>query len=200
MRLYGLTGGIGMGKSAAAELLRQTGLPVIDTDALARDLVEPGQPALDEIVAAFGTGLLDPAGRLRRDELARLVFAGETARARLEGILHPRIRAAWQAETNEWRARGCAAGVVVIPLLYETGAAPAFDAVICVACSAATQHNRLRAREWDTKQIERRIAAQWPVTRKLDQATFVVWSEGTLAVLAEQLRRVLQNAGDGAAR
>lgn len=191
MLLYGLTGGIGMGKSAAADFLRQAGLPVIDTDVLARDLVEPGRPALAAIVAEFGPVILDAAGRLRREELARLVFADEKARARLENILHPRIRVAWQAATDEWRARGEAAGVVVIPLLYETGAADAFDAVISVGCSPATQHQRLRDRGWDAGQIARRIQAQWPVARKLDLATFVVWSEGSLEVLAEQLRRVL---------
>ena len=118
MIVLGLTGGIGMGKSTCAQLLRQRAVPVVDTDGLARRVVEPGQPAQAEILAAFGQQMLGADGQLRRDELARLVFADLDARRRLESILHPRIRELWRAQAESWRAENHALAVVVIPLLF----------------------------------------------------------------------------------
>src|SRR6185436_6394827 len=123
MKIIGLTGGIGMGKSKAAELLEQRGLPVIDTDLLARQVVEPGQPALQEIEQEFGSDLIDTDGQLRRDELARRVFADEARRQQLERIVHPRIRDKWLAQVERWRKEARPLCVVVIPLLFETNAA-----------------------------------------------------------------------------
>jgi dephospho-CoA kinase len=191
MKLFGLTGGIGMGKSTADRLLRERGVDVVDTDLLARALVEPGQPALGEIQAAFGADMVDMQGRLRRDALARRVFSDAAARKQLEDILHPRIRGLWQQQLETWRAAGRPRAVVVIPLLYETGAAAHFDAVICVACSAATQRRRLQARGWDDGQIYRRLNAQWPVEKKMELANYVVWTEGDLEAHARQLERIL---------
>lgn len=190
MRLFGLTGGIGMGKSTASDFLTQGGIPVVDTDQIARQLVEPGQPALAELVAVFGAQLLDGSGRLRRDELARRVFADPEARRKLEAILHPRIRETWLKQVEQWRAEKRPLGVVVIPLLFETQAEHYFDATVCVACSAATQRERLRTRDWTDAQIDQRIAAQMPVERKLHFSTYVAWSEGRVEVLAEQLKRI----------
>jgi len=190
MKTFGLTGGIGMGKSAAARLLGERGVPVVDTDVLARQVVEPGQPALREIQGAFGDEVVGPDG-LRRDALARIVFADPAARQKLESITHPRIQELWHRQIETWRAERHAAAVVVIPLLFETGAARIFDATLCVACSAATQQERLRERNWTTEQIQQRIAAQWPIEKKMAGADFVVWSEGGLDVLGEQLGRVI---------
>lgn len=180
-----------MGKSTAAKILSARGIPVVDTDELARQLVAPGEPALAEITAAFPTGIVDATGQLRRDELARLVFADSAARQKLEAILHPRIRERWLAQVAAWRAAGAAAAVVVIPLLFETAAEASFDAVICVACSAATQQARLRARGWTDEEIRRRIAAQWPVEKKMAAAHRVVWTEGIPDTVAAQLSRII---------
>jgi dephospho-CoA kinase len=193
MKVFGLTGGIGMGKSTAAELLRPR-VAVVDTDDLAREVVEPGQPALAEVREWFGPEILAEDGRLRRAELARRVFADAAARQQLEAILHPRIRARWQAQIERWRAAGETVGVVVIPLLFETHAAAHFDATVCLACTAATQHERLRARGWTTEQIAQRIQAQWPLEKKMALADFVVWTEGPLAVLGEQFGRIIPAA------
>src|ERR1044071_4876378 len=132
-----------MGKSTAADLLRRRGLPVVDSDVIARQVVEPGQPALKEIRAVFGDAIIGPDGRLRRDQLAARVFADAGARRQLEEILHPRIRAVWQAQLDAWRREGRPAAVAVIPLLFETDSARHFDFTICVACSAETQRRRL---------------------------------------------------------
>jgi dephospho-CoA kinase len=194
MQTIGLTGGMGMGKSAAAELLRQRGVPVIDTDVVARQVVEPGQSALAQVAAAFGADLLGADGRLRREELARRVFGGAAARQQLEEILHPAIHAVWQEQVGIWRAEGRKLAVVVIPLLFETRTAAWFDLTVCVACTASTQHERLRGRGWSSLQIQQRLAAQLPIEQKMALAHRVLWSEGELDVLAKQLDRILPPA------
>jgi dephospho-CoA kinase len=191
MKLIGITGGVGMGKSTSEKLLRERGVPVLDTDQLARDLVEPGQPALAEIGARFGDGLVGADGRLLRGKLANRVFNDAPSRRDLEAILHPRIRERWLAEAARWRAEGQPLGAVAIPLLYETGAEQDLDVVLCVACGAATQRERLRQRGWSEEESSRRIASQMPVEQKLALAQFVVWTEGDLIVHAAQLERIL---------
>jgi dephospho-CoA kinase len=180
-----------MGKSAAAQFFRARGVPVVDTDDLARQVVQPGQPALAEVLAAFGSQFAAPDGQLRRDELARGVFADPAARQRLEQILHPRIRALWRAQVETWRAEGRPLAVVVIPLLFETKAEAELDMTICVACSAATQLQRLQARGWSMEQIQQRLQAQWPIEKKMDQADYVIWTEASLDVHAGQIERIL---------
>jgi dephospho-CoA kinase len=192
MKTFGLTGGAGMGKSTSAEFLRARGVPVVDTDELARQFVQPGELALAEIQNAFGQKITAPDGCLRRDELARIVFADPAAREKLEAILHPRIRAAWLAQLETWRRENHPLAVVVIPLLYETQAESRFDKIICVACSVASQHERLLARGWNEEQIRQRLAAQWPVARKIERADFVVWSEGALEVQRQQWLQILE--------
>ena len=109
MKLCGLTGGVGMGKSTAAGFLLAAGARVVDTDDIAHELVQPGQPALAEIAAAFGNRVIAPDGTLNRGEVAKIVFADAGARQKLEGILHPRIRERWQEEVAGWRRENCAA-------------------------------------------------------------------------------------------
>ena len=191
MKVFGLTGGIGMGKSAAAQSLQNRGVPVVDTDVLARQMVEPGRPALQEIRLAFGEQMIGPDGRLRREALARIVFSDPAARQQLENITHPRIRESWMQQIELWRLERRAHAVVVIPLLFETGAERELDATICVACSAATRRQRLAERGWTVDEIHQRIAAQWPIDRKMARADFVVWTEGGLDVLADQLARII---------
>jgi dephospho-CoA kinase len=191
MQLFGVTGGVGMGKSTAGDILRRQGVSVADTDVIARQLVEPGQPALEEIAVRFGPSILFADGRLNRKELARVIFSDAAARADLEAILHPRIRAAWQAGVENWRAAGHATGAVIIPLLFETKAAALFDAVICIACSGASQWQRLRQRGWSDGEIRQRLDAQLPLEQKIAQSDFVVWTDTTLEAHAAQLSRII---------
>ncbi|HZL79823.1 MAG TPA: dephospho-CoA kinase [Candidatus Limnocylindrales bacterium] len=191
MKTCGLTGGAGMGKSTAAGFFLQHGARIIDTDDLARQLVEPGQPALAEIKKQFGSNLLAGNGELKRDELARLVFSDPAARKKLEDILHPRIRERWLAQIKIWRKENCAPAIVVIPLLFETQAESHFDKIICVACSTASQHERLLARGWTPEEIQQRIAAQWPVAQKISRSDFMVWTEGVPEIHAQQVGRIL---------
>jgi dephospho-CoA kinase len=193
MKLLGLTGGIGMGKSVALAFLAERGLPVADTDILARQVVEPGQPALDEIRAVFGPAVIEPSGKLSRAGLARIVFADNSARGKLEAIIHPRIRSAWKDQAECWRRENHPAGAVAIPLLFETKAQSDFDAIICAACGEATQWIRLLSRGWSQEEIRQRIQSQWPVSEKMALSHYVVWTEGSLESHAEQLERILQS-------
>jgi len=189
----GLTGGIGMGKSTAAELLAKRGAMVCDSDELARELVVPGQPALAEIVDTFGSAVLRDDGSLNRAKVAELVFSNSTAREKLEAILHPCIREAWQARLEDWAVAGERLAVVVIPLLFETQAESSFDKTVCVACSSELQRERLRGREWTDDQISSRIAAQMAVGKKIKRADHVIWTDGTIEVLASQWAELLSS-------
>ncbi len=193
MKLFGITGGLGMGKSTAQSLLARRGVSVVDTDQIARDLVAPDQPAHAEIQSEFGPAFINPDGTLNRQTLAEKVFADAQARQLLESILHPRIRACWQAEVEGWRRQEVALGAVVIPLLFETDAASSFDFTVCVACSAALQLQRLGERGWTEGEIQRRLAAQWPVQRKVDASDHVVWTDGSMDVHAAQWDRLLRS-------
>ena len=191
MNLFGLTGGVGMGKSTTARLLQDRHVPIVDTDQLARELVLPGQPALADIQNAFGPEFVSPDGQLRRHDLAEIVFADATARKKLEAILHPKIRERWLAQVEIWKKEGRGLGVVVIPLLFETRAESHFNKIICVACSLNSQRERLAARGWTPKQVRQRIAAQMPIAEKISRANFVIWTEGDLQNHALQLDRIL---------
>jgi dephospho-CoA kinase len=180
-----------MGKSTAAGFLLQRGARVVDTDDLAHELVRPGQPALAEIGKEFSKKILNPDGSLDRRALAGIVFNDEVARKKLEAILHPRIRESWQSQAEIWRKENCPLAVVVIPLLFETQAENAFDKIICVACSPASQRERLTARGWSPEQITRRIAAQMPVEQKLARSHFIIWTEGSTEAHRRQISEIV---------
>mgnify|MGYP000244701243 CR=1 FL=1 len=193
MKLLGLTGGVGMGKSTAARFFEELGLPVVDTDRLAHELTTPGQPALQQIIQHFGSQFLNADGTLNRRAMAEKIFANSAARKTLENILHPLIRAAWKTTVQRWQNAGLQRAVVVIPLLYETGAEREVDRVACVACSFKTQASRLSARGWPEPHWRQRIAAQMPVEEKINRAHFVIWTEGSLAVHRAQIERLLRH-------
>jgi dephospho-CoA kinase len=174
-RVIGLTGGIASGKSAVAATLRELGHPVIDADALARQVVEPGSPALAEIVARFGREVLDAEGRLDRKRLGDIVFSDAAARADLNRIIHPRIGAAGQAEIARLAAAGAPLVFYEAALLVENGLARAFDGLIVVAVSPEIQLARLIARDGlGRPEAEARLAAQLPLETKLAAATHVI--------------------------
>ena len=190
-RVLGLTGGVGMGKSTAARLLKKVGLPVVDSDDLAREAVQPGTEGLAEIADEFGEGFLKPDGSLDRDKMASKVFQDEAARKRLEAIIHPRVRTVWEKQIDQWREQKRPVGVVVIPLLFEVDLQDSFDAVLCVACTANTQRARLRERNWDDAQITARIAAQMDIAQKMDLADHILWNEGAPELLVDQMKEIL---------
>ena len=192
MIICGLTGGVGMGKSTAAGFFLELGACVVDTDQLARQLVQLGQPALVEIQNKFGENIVSSSGELRRDELARTIFAYAEARKKLEDILHPLIRESWLAQIEIWRKENRRLAIVVIPLLFETQAETYFDTLICAACSSVEQHERLQARGWNDEQIRQRIMAQLPAETKMTRSDYVLWTEGSLASHQQQAAQIFQ--------
>jgi dephospho-CoA kinase len=178
----GLTGGIGAGKSAAASRLAALGAVVVDSDRLAREVVEPGSDGLAEVVAAFGPQVLDAAGALDRPALGRVVFGDADARRRLEAILHPRIR----ARSAALNAAAPADAIVVndVPLLVESGIAPAYHLVIVVDAAPATRVERLvRDRGMSTDEATARIAAQIDDATRRAAADVVLDNDGDRGTL-----------------
>jgi dephospho-CoA kinase len=183
---WGITGGIGAGKSAAGVFLAARGIPLLDTDDVAREVVSPGSDGLDEVLRCFGRGILRDDGSLDRAALAAVVFGSDERRKELESILHPRIHAAWSAWLQRQEAIGTPLVAVVIPLLFEKGYEGGFQDVIAVGCTDGTQRLRLRARGWDDSQIKARVGSQWSTARKMAAASRMIWNEGTPKVHAKQ--------------
>lgn len=192
MRRVALTGGIGTGKSYVRGRLAEAGIPTIDADQLARDVVAPGTPALRAIARRFGPGVLGPDGGLDRKALASIVFSDPDARRALEAIVHPAVRHAADAWLDAHALRGTPLAVADIPLLFETGRERDFDAVIVTSCSLPTQLARVIARDGLTEAEARaRISAQWPTAEKASRATWVVTTDGDFADTDAAIRRLL---------
>jgi dephospho-CoA kinase len=194
----GLTGGIASGKSLVAAELAARGAIVIDADVLARQVVEPGTPALAAIVERFGRQVLTD-GQLDRSRLGEIVFADPLARRDLERIVHPAVRA--RAAELERAAEGAAVVVHVIPLLVETGQQQNFDFVVTVDVDQEAQIQRLRARNgFSRAEAEARIAAQATREDRRAAADVVLDNTGTLARLSDQIAALWAVLTSAAAR
>ncbi len=190
--LVGLTGGIATGKSTVSEILRQLGGEIIDADRLARDVVEPEQPAWKQIVAEFGRGVVTAEGALDRKRLGAIVFADPERRKRLEAITHPAIRARFQARLDELAAQGFA-GIVVFdaPVMIESGNYKNMDRLVVVVTDDATQAARLQERDGtDAAEGRRKIASQMPLAEKAKLADYVIDNSGAPEATAAEVRRV----------
>ena len=181
----GLTGGIASGKSVVADMFAELGVPVIDTDLIAREVVQPGQPALDEIRARFGETVIDPAGNLDRAALRKLIFSDDDARLDLEAIVHPRIG----AETR--RQADAADGdyqLIVVPLLVGSPLLQFVDRILVVDCQEDTQIRRLLERDTETLEQARRIlAAQSSREQRLAIADDAINNDHSLAHVRNQV-------------
>lgn len=193
MKVVALTGGIASGKSTVVRMLRELGAEVVDADALAREVVSPGEPALVEIVRAFGDAVLLPSGELDRKKLAALVFADPERRARLNAIVHPRVRERIRLRLEEIRRTDPEAVVVLdVPLLFDVPL-PELEALpaVVVYASPQAQLRRLRARDGLTEEeAEQRLQAQRPLREKLGRARWVVDNDGDLDRTREQVERL----------
>lgn len=181
----GLTGGIASGKSVVADMFDGLGIPVIDTDKLAREIVARGQPALAEIIRAFGQHILTPNGELDRPRLREIVFRDEARRLRLEAILHPRIR------DKALQAAVLAGGpyqVIVVPLLIESGFEELVDRILVVDVPEAQQRERLLIRDGETReQVDRIMEAQLSRKHRLAAADDVIDNSGSRAATLRQV-------------
>lgn len=185
-----LTGGVASGKSTVASVLRELGAVVIDSDQLAREVVEPGTAGLAAVVDAFGEEVLTDDGRLDRPALGAVVFADEAKRRRLEGILHPLIR----ARSAEIASAAPPGTLVVhdIPLLVESGQGDRFDAVLVVDVPVETQVERMvRERGWSREDAEARVRAQATREQRRAVATYVLDNTGTRDDLRERVTEVV---------
>jgi len=202
MLRLGLTGGIASGKSAVAGMLRELGFPVLDADALAHRLMEPGQPAHDEVLREFGAEIAGADGRIDRAKLAAVVFADREKLERLNGIVHPRVLEEMQRQFAEGETRNTlGAAFVEAALIIEAGYHKLLDGVVVTWCKPEQQLARLLARGFSAEEARRRIAAQIPVEEKLRYATERIDCSGTLeetrkqvAALAAKLRRAASRA------
>lgn len=191
MLKIGLTGGIASGKSTIAAMFEGLGAALIDTDQLSREVVEPGAPALAEIRAEFGGGVIGADGRLDRRALRRIVFGDAAARRRLESILHPRIRARVLERLGELERRNAPYAIVVVPLLVETGFASLVDRVLVVDCPVETQRRRLMARdEIGERDAGAMLDAQVDRRTRLAAADDVIDNGGSLVEAKRQVERL----------
>jgi dephospho-CoA kinase len=184
----GLTGGIASGKSTAAKFFGALGVPIIDTDQLARDVVEPGQPPLERLVERFGPGILTEDGHLDRPALRNIVFSDPKARADLEALTHPAIGAAVEARSTEI---GGIYQILVLPLLVEKNLGSQLNRVLVVDCDEELQIRRLQSRDGSTLEQARAILnAQASRSSRLKAAHDVIKNEGDMSAVREQVEQL----------
>lgn len=199
MDVFGLTGGIGSGKSAAAEIFEDHGIPVVSADELSRVVVTPGSEGLGAVVAAFGAGVLDDHGELDRRKLGALVFKDPALRQRLESILHPRIRERFHDVLTMLKETGHSMVVYEVPLLFETGLDKQVKAVILVSAPEPVRIARVMARDRLTEpEVRARLAAQLDDASRRARSHFVLENDGDLDNLRRQVDALLPKLRAGA--
>lgn len=188
MRRLGLTGGIASGKSAVAGMLRDMGFQVLDADSVSHRLIEPGQPAYDEVLREFGSDLADATGRINRAKLGAIVFADPQKLAKLNSIIHPKVDAVMFRQFDEWQRSGIPdAAFVEAALLVEAGMDKNLDGLVVVWCRPEQQLERMRARGMNETEARRRIAAQLPLEEKLRHATYKIDCSGSIEQTRQQV-------------
>jgi dephospho-CoA kinase len=193
-----LTGGIATGKSYVRRRVADAGIPTIDADILAREVVAPGSPGLAAVVARFGTAVVNADGTLDRRALGATVFGDRDARRALEAIIHPAVRQASRTWLEARAAEGVGIALADIPLLFETGRDVEFDRIIVTTCPADTQVARIVSRDRLTEPEARaRIAAQWPLAEKVRRAHHVIDTSGTFADTDRQVDEVVMELRAG---
>ncbi|MEI9951429.1 MAG: dephospho-CoA kinase [Pseudomonadota bacterium] len=192
LRVFGLTGGIGSGKSAVAQRLRARGLPVVNADDLARVAVARGSVGLELVTDYFGPGVLTSEGELDRAQLGQIVFSDPEARRMLDSMIHPIVRQLAAARFQEIGERGEPLACYEVPLLYEGRQDLTYHPVLVVSAPLALREQRIAQRDGlNAKQIAARIAAQMPLEEKVRRADYVLDNSGSVQELAEGTDRVL---------
>jgi dephospho-CoA kinase len=189
MLKLGLTGGIASGKTAVAAMLRELGFQVFDADVTSHKLMEPGQPAHDEILQTFGAEFADSSGHINRAKLGAAVFSDPAKLARLNAILHPRVEQAMLHQLEAWQHSGIRdAAFVEAALLVEAGFTKNLDGLVVAWCQPEQQLNRLRSRGMTEPEARQRIKAQMPVEEKLRHATYSINCSGSLEETRAQVQ------------
>jgi dephospho-CoA kinase len=201
MLRVGLTGGIATGKTTVASMLRELEVPVLNADPLGHELLEPGQPAFDEVLAAFGNEILDADGKVNRAKLGSVVFTDEQKRARLNQILHPRILKLvqkWFAALDE--PEGPEFAVVEAALIVEAGYNQSLDKLLVCWCGPEQQMERLRERDLSLEQAKQRIAAQMPLEEKRKLADIAIDCSGSIDETERQVKDAVEKLKRAAVR
>ncbi|RNB70044.1 dephospho-CoA kinase [Brevibacillus panacihumi] len=173
--ILGLTGGIATGKSTVTGMLRERGIPVIDADQIARDVVEPGKPAYEAIVAHFGREILLADGQIDRKKLGEIVFSDESERQKLNAIVHPEVRRVMREEAEAAEKNGASIVFMDIPLLFESKLQHMVDKIVVVYAPAHMQLARMMERdEMQEEQAQKRLRAQLPIDQKKAEADFLI--------------------------
>jgi len=191
MRVYGLTGNFGSGKSTVASMFLRQGFPVLDADRISREVTSPGGRAYPSVVREFGRRILLPDGTLDRKKLAEIVFSDPSRRARLEAVTHPAILEAMKESLEELSREGYRAAVVEAALIHESGRKGLFDAVILVRCDEETQLRRVIARDgMPREQASLRLRAQMDAAGKAERSDHVIDNSGSLEETRAQVERL----------
>lgn len=196
MMWIGLTGNTGSGKSTVSRMLRDRGVPVVDADAAARDVLAPGSPALGLVYAEFGEELRLADGQLDRRGLGRLVFNDPEKLARLENIVHPAVRRAVAEKRHRLESEGHKFAFYDVPLLFEKNMQDQFDGILLIASGEDVAIHRIMKRDSISRaEALARLKSQWPARRKIKHCDWVVHNDGNLMDLELELDRVLQDIG-----
>ncbi|WP_237394695.1 dephospho-CoA kinase [Methylacidimicrobium sp. AP8] len=186
----GLTGGIAAGKSTTSERLRRWGWFVVDSDEIAHELMAPGGETWQKLVDVFGERILNEEKAIDRKKLGSIVFRDPQLRETLNRLTHPAIIEKWRKEVADLRARNPNGKIVVsVPLLHEAGLEGEFETILCIGCSYATQLRRLLTRGLEREEAEARIKSQWPIEKKAARSDVLLWNDGSLELLEQQISR-----------
>ena len=194
--IIGLTGGIATGKSTVTGMLRERGIPVIDADQIAREVVEPGKPAYEAIVRHFGREILQPDKTIDRKRLGEIVFSDESERQKLNAIVHPEVRRVMLMEAKAAEQNGAPVVFMDIPLLFESRLQHMVEKVAVVYAPPEMQLARMLERdELDEEQAQKRLRAQLPIDQKKQEADFLIDNSGTREETARQVDEMLAALG-----
>lgn len=194
MRVFGLTGNFGSGKSTVAAMFRRAGIPVIDADLVSKKVMAPGERAYSNIVLELGSGILLPNGRIDRKKLGEIVFANPARRKRLEAATHPAILEIIEEYLEKLSKKGCRAAMIEAALIHETGIKEIFEKVICVRCDEETQLRRVMARDSISREEAlSRFKTQMDAKLKALESDHVIDNSGNLDETRAQVERIAKN-------
>lgn len=197
MHWYGLTGGLGTGKSTVSQFLRKQGVPVVDADRIAREVVEKGSTGLSQLTQAFGPGILNQSGELDRQKMASLVFSEPKKLELLESIIHPLVQQEVRSQRQWLSDQHYSWAVYDVPLLFEKNLKSQFDGIILVTCDEDQQWARIRVRNaWNDEEIRKRLQAQVPLKEKIRQSDHVIENNGSLEDLEKKVAALVQLLND----